>query len=71
MILKSKMIKSVYGKVRIIENYNGYKRLYVIRTNIKTYILSENIRYNLDDMVEVNNNYHFSTLKELHNEINK
>lgn len=70
-MIKSKLVKSLYGKKRVIENYKGINRLYVSRTNIKTYVVHYHERLSLDSMVEINNEYHFSTLKDLHKSLNK
>ena len=64
--MKSKLAIGCYGKVRVIENYAGIRRLFVKRTNLKTYVLSTSERLSLDSMFPVNGEYHFATLKELH-----
>lgn len=67
---KSKRVPSVYGKMRVIENWNGIRRLYVKRTNVKTYAVSTSERLSFDSMIEVNGDYHFNTLADLHNALN-
>lgn len=71
-MIKSKLVKSVYGKQRIIENYAGYERLYIRKIKrTGTWIVSDNERVSLDSMMEIAGEYHFSTLAELHNALNK
>lgn len=66
---KSKLVNGVYGKLRIIENWNNHKRLYVTRTNLRTYVVSTG-SLSLDSMVEINGEYHFDTLAQLHSALN-
>ena len=68
--MKSKLIPSVYGRVRVVENWNGHKRLWVKQTNVKSYVLSTSERVTLDSMIEVAGEYHFATLKSLHEALN-
>ena len=68
---KSVLVQGVYGKVRVINDYLGIKRLYVKRTNIKTYVVSTSETLSLDSMIEINGEFHFFTLKELHNALEK
>jgi len=71
-VIKSKLVKSVYGKQRIVENYAGYKRLYIRKIkSTGTWIVLNNERVSLDSMMEIAGEYHFSTLAELHNALNK
>jgi len=67
---KSKLINGVYEKIRIIENWKDHKRLYVKRTRLKTYVVSTSEKLTLDSMVEINGEYHFDTLPQLHNALN-
>lgn len=67
---KSKRVPSVYGKIRVIENWKGIRRLYVKRTHVKTYVISTAECLSLDSMIEVNGDYHFNTLTDLHNALN-
>ena len=60
-----RLVAGIYGKVRIVEGLPGYGRLYVKRTNVKTYVLSESERLSLDSMVELGGEYHFTTLKAI------
>lgn len=54
----------VYGRVRTIEYEDG-RRLYVKRTNLKTYVVSTNRFMTLESMVSVAGEYHFRTLRDL------
>ena len=49
-MIKSKLVKIACGKIRIIEGYKNYTRLYVKKTNLKTYAVSDNIRLSFDSM---------------------
>ena len=69
-MIKSKLVKSVYGKVRVIVGYKDYDKLYVFKQK-GAYMLSTNRRISLDDMVKINGEYWFSTLRELHMALNK
>jgi len=62
--------QGVYGEVKVIDNWNGIKRLYVKRTNVKTYIVSTDQRLTLDTMLEINGEYHFRTIAELNLALN-
>ena len=62
---RMRVAPSVYGKERIVEGYCGYDRLYVKRTNVRTYVLSDNIRLSLDTMIAINGQYHFNTLQDI------
>ncbi|MDY0144194.1 MAG: hypothetical protein RBR97_20115 [Bacteroidales bacterium] len=71
-MIKSKLVKSVYGKQRVIEGYEGYRRLYVKKIkSTGTWIVSDNERVSLDSMIEIKGQYHFATLKELHATLNR
>lgn len=73
--IKSKMVNTPYGKVRVIEGYKNYKKLYVLKKKPVgqkvSYIVSTDMKTSLDSMVEINGEYWFSTLKELHKALNK
>ena len=61
--MKSKLVPGVYGRVRI---FDSTPRLYVKKTNIRTWVVSTSERLTLDSMVSVGGEYHFSTLGDLH-----
>ena len=69
------MVKGVLGKVRVIEGYKNYKRLYVFKKAYKgknsAYIVCDSDRVSLDSMIEIDGEFWFSTLKELHKALNK
>jgi len=69
--VKSKLTKGLYGKVRTIEGYKDYKRLYVHKKGKFGYMVTNTERISLDDMIEINGQFWFGTLKELHDELNK
>lgn len=69
-MIKSKLVQSVYGKQRIIE-HPVLGRLYVKRTNLRTYIVKDSQYGGLDSMVEFGGDYHFDTLKQLHAAMNE
>jgi len=69
-MIKSKLVPTIYGPRRVIENYKDHARLYVMRTNLKTYVVSTASQLSLDTMVKIAGEYHFSTLKQLHTELN-
>ncbi len=69
-MVKSTLKRSVYGNRRVIEGYPGHARLFVKRTNVKTYVVSTSEQLTLDSMVMINGGYHFDTLKELHVALN-
>lgn len=68
--IKSKLIKGPMGKVRVIEGYKNYKRLYVHKVKKFGIMVTDNLKYTLDDMIEINGNYWFNTLKDLHKALN-
>ncbi len=61
----SKSIKSLYV------HKTSRKCLFVHRTNVKTYVASTGMVLTLDNMVEVAGEYHFGTLKEIHEAFNQ
>lgn len=69
--MKTKRVQGVYGKRRVLEGYKHYRRLFVLKTNVKTWILSLTESASLDTMVEVAGEYHFGTLAELHTAVNQ
>ena len=64
--VKSKLVHNGYGRIRVIEGWHGLRRLYVKRTNLHTYVVSDSERLSFDSMVEIDGLYHFGTLAELH-----
>ena len=70
-MIKSKLIPTTWGKRRIINDYKGINRLWVKRTNIRTYVVCTSESLTLKGMLEINGDYHFSTLKELHAALNQ
>jgi len=69
-MIKSKRIQGIYGKVRVVE-ING-TRHYVKKINsTKTWIVSSSENLTLDSMVEIDGQFHFNTLKDLHYSLNK
>ena len=69
-MIKSKFAPTVFGRVRVIEGWRGFRRLYVKRTNLRTYVVSFNPTLSMDSMVDVAGEYHFSTLEQLHKALN-
>lgn len=55
----------VYGKRWVVEGFPGYRRLYVHRTNVGSYVVSTSEQLSMDSMLEIDGNYHFGTLKQL------
>jgi len=68
--IKSKLVKGTFGKQRVIEGYKDYKRLYVFKKK-GAYLVSSSNTISLDSMIEINGEYWFSTLKDLHGALNK
>lgn len=66
-MIKMPLKQSIYGKVRVIEGFKGNQgpRLFVKKTNINSYIVLDHELGGLDDMVSIEGQYHFRTLKEL------
>ena len=60
-----KTVAGVYGKARKVINYKGLTNLYVHKTSMKTWIVTEGQCLDLESMLEINGEYHFGTLKEL------
>lgn len=70
--IKSKLVKGAFGKVRVIENWKGHKRLYVHKRGKHGYMVTDTPKLSsLDNMIEINGEYWFGTLKELHKALNK
>lgn len=73
--IKSKLVKTPFGKQRIITGYKDYNRLYVLKRKPAgqkaAYIVTTDVKADLDNMVEIDGEYWFSTLKELHKRLNK
>ena len=72
-MIKSKLVKSMFGKQRVIEGYKNFKRLYVHQIKKKNYgyCVSDSSKLSIADMIEIGGEYWFSTLKELHTALNK
>ena len=51
--------------MRYIDNVKGLERVYIHKTNLKTYVLSDAPRLTLDGMILVSGEYHFRTIREL------
>lgn len=69
--IKSKLTQSAYGKRRVIEGWKGYDRLFVHRSSkLKAYCVTSFSALTLNDMVEINGEFWFGTLKELHDALN-
>ena len=64
--MKSKLVNSCGGKVRVIEGFRKMKRVYVRRTSARTYVVTTSQALTLNTMLEIAGEYHFGTLKELH-----
>ena len=70
--IKSKLVKSALGKVRVIEGYKNYKRLYVHKKGKMGYMVTDTARIgSIDDMILIGGEYCFGTLKQLHDALNK
>ena len=70
--IKSKLVKGLYGKVRVIEGYKNYKKLYVHKKGKSGYMVTDTERLtSLDDMIKIGNEFWFGTLKELHTALNE
>ena len=68
--IKSKLVKGVYGKQRVIEGYKNYRKLYVHKRARMGYCITSDPTIGLDNMVEIEGEYWFGTLKELHDSLN-
>jgi hypothetical protein len=68
--VKSKLTKGVYGKIRIIENWKGHKKLYVHKQGNNGYCVTTDPSISLDNMVEIDGQFWFGTLKDLHDSLN-
>ncbi len=69
--IKSKMIKGLYGKVRVIEGYKNHKRLYVHKKGKHGYMVTDTEKVSLDNMIKIGSEFWFGTLKELHAALNE
>ena len=73
--IKSKLVKGIYGKIRVIEGYKKHDRLYVFKKKVpgqgSSYMVSDNEKVSINSMIEINGEFWFSTLKELHKALNK
>lgn len=70
-MVKSTLKRGVYGRVRVIEGFRNMARLYVKRTNLRTYVVSVSPHLALDSIVQFDGEAHFSTLRELHAVLNR
>jgi len=70
-MIKSKLVQSTYGKVRVIESSRDKVRYYVSKTSEKTWVVSCFPFLTLESMVEVDGEFHFGTLKDLHEAFNR
>ena len=68
--VKSKLVKGVYGKNRVIEGYKKYGKLYVHKRKGMGYCVTTDAMISLDNMVEIEGDFWFGTLKELHGSLN-
>jgi hypothetical protein len=68
--IKSKLTQGVYGKARTIEGYKNHKKLYVHKRGKNGYCVSTSSSLSLDDMIEIDDDFWFGTLKELHLALN-
>ena len=68
--VKSKLANGVYGKIRVIEGYKKYGRLWVHKKKGMGYMVTTEQRESLDNMVEIDGDYWFATLRELHDALN-
>lgn len=59
------MASTPYGKIRVIENYKNYKRLYVKKQGKLGYFVTDKLPVDLDSMIEINGEYWFGTLKKI------
>ena len=69
-MINSKLKRGVWGKVRVIEGYGNCRRLYVKRSNLKTYVVSTAERMTFYTLLEIDGEIHFRTLSELHTALN-
>jgi hypothetical protein len=60
-----KMANTPYGKVRVIENYKDYKRLYVLKKGKHGYAITDKLPMDIDSMVKIGEDYWFGTLKKI------
>ena len=68
--IKSILVKGVYAKQRVILGYKKYPKLYVHKRKNMGYCVTSYSALTLDDMVEIDGEFWFSTLKELHLSLN-
>lgn len=55
-----------YGRIRVIDNWCNFKRLYVSRkTNLGTYVVFTEMPGSMDNMTAIDGEYHFRTLADL------
>ncbi len=69
--VKARKVRGPLGtKCRALDGYWKHKRLFVSKTNERTWVVHHGARLSLDNMVQVGGNYHFWTLNELHKSLN-
>ncbi len=70
-MIMSKLVHSTWGRVRVINGYKDHKRLYVMRTNVKSYVVCTKRHISFESMILIDNKAHFGTLMELNIALNK
>ncbi len=69
-MIKSHIIHTPKGDRRVIEGYKNYPLLYIHETLKGVYSVSPNSYLRLDTMVEIDNNFRFNSLGDLHKHLN-
>ena len=64
-----KLEKGLYGKNRIIRNYQNYDKLYVIKKGGMGYYITDMLPASLDSMIKIGEEFWFGTLKEIKKEL--
>jgi len=65
-----KIVPTSYGKVRIIKNYKDYDKLYVTKHGKNGYCITDSLPVTLDNMILINGEYWFGTLKKIKEALN-
>jgi hypothetical protein len=65
-----KLEKGLYGKVRIIRGYKNHDKLYVTKHGKNGYCITDSPKITLDNMILIDGEYWFSTLKEIKKALN-
>lgn len=60
-----KLQNTLYGKLRVIEGYKNYKRLYVLKKGKHGYCVTDSLPLSIDSMVKIGEDYWFGTLKKI------